>query len=305
MKIDRRSFIKAAAAAGLLAVATPKVTFAGLAPDGSSDRLGMMTDFTRCVGCRRCEAACNTANNLPSPTEPFDDMSVFETERMPGPGAYTVVNRYRDPGTGAPVYRKVQCNHCLEPACVSACPVGAMVKSREGPVIYNEDVCIGCRYCIMSCPFYIPAYEYSEPFTPRVQKCFMCYSRVTKGVVPACAEACPMEAITFGERDQLIKLARQRITESPDKYVDHIYGEREAGGTGWIYISGVAFEYLGFPGRVQTTAYPELTRGFLSAVPLVLVLWPGLLAGFHAMSNSRDETIGTKADIPNGKEAQR
>lgn len=306
MKINRRGFLKGmAATSGLLALGAANAAFASPGPSASQDRLGMLTDITRCVGCRRCEAACNAANHLPPPKISFQDMSVFEKERKPDEHAYTVVNRYQEPKTGAPVYRKVQCNHCLEPACVSACLVGAMTKSREGPVIYNEDVCIGCRYCIMACPFYIPAYEYSQPITPKVQKCFMCYQRVTKGIMPACAEACPMEAITFAKRGQLIKIARERIMEKPDTYVDHIYGEDEAGGTGWLYISGVPFEQLGFPMNLGTTPYPELTRGYLSAVPLVIILWPGLLAGFYAMTSSRGETAETKATTLSTKETLR
>ncbi|MEE9399140.1 MAG: hypothetical protein V3V23_02630, partial [Dehalococcoidales bacterium] len=115
---------------------------------GWPDRFGMLTDITRCFGCRRCEEACNKANNMPPPEIPFDDMSVFEEKRRTDAQTYTVVNRYPDPETGEPVYSKVQCNHCAEPACVSACLVGALKKSPEGPVTYNENICIGCRYCM-------------------------------------------------------------------------------------------------------------------------------------------------------------
>ena len=253
------------------------------------DHYGMLADLTRCIGCRRCEAACNKANNLPPPEVPFDDKSVFEQERRPDERAFTVVNRYKDPKTEKPVYVKIQCMHCEEPACASACLVGALRKTPEGPVVYNESVCIGCRYCMSACPFYIPAFEYFDPLSPRIQKCYMCYHRISKGEVPACVAECPMEALMIGRRSELLELARERIRRNPDKYIDHIYGEHEAGGTGWLYISGVPFEELGFPTDLPTTPFPELTRGFLSFVPVVLVAWPALFGGIYLMSKGREE----------------
>jgi Fe-S-cluster-containing dehydrogenase component len=256
---------------------------------GWPERFGMLTDITRCFGCRRCEEACNKSHDLPEPEVSFEDKSVFEMIRRTDAKTYTVVNRYANPKTGEPVYIKVQCNHCAEPACVSACLVGALKKSPEGPVTYNENVCIGCRYCMTACPFYIPTFEYFDNGSPAIQKCFMCYHRISKGEVPACATECPVEAIAFGNRNDLLKLARDRIRSSPDKYVDHIFGEHEAGGTDWLYISGVPFEELGFPDDLGTTPYPEFTREFLSSVPLVLVAWPALLGAFYLFSNRKEQ----------------
>jgi hypothetical protein len=140
-----------------------------------------------------------------------------------------------------------------------------------------------------ACPFYVPAYEYNDPFSPEVRKCTMCYdTRISKGGIPGCVEACPMEAMTFGKRSELIKVARKRIVEHPDDYVDHIYGEREAGGTAWMYISGVPFEKLGFDMNLPDKPYPELTKGFLTMVPAVLVIWPALLGGFYMFTQHRD-----------------
>ncbi|MDP3104370.1 MAG: 4Fe-4S binding protein [Candidatus Methanoperedens sp.] len=160
----------------------------------------------------------------------------------------------------------------------------ALQKSPDGPVTWNDKVCIGCRYCMTACPFYIPAFEYSSAFDPKIQKCFMCHERITNGIVPACAEACPVEAITFGKRSSLIKLAWTRIWGEPDKYIDHIYGEREAGGTGWLYISGVPFSKLDFQMDIGTTAYPELTKDFLSIVNLTLISWPAVFGGIYLMT---------------------
>jgi Fe-S-cluster-containing dehydrogenase component len=285
-KISRRTFL--ATFMGGLAGALVAGPQASARPIRRPDHFAMLTDLVRCIGCRICEAACNEANNLPPPEVPFEDKSVFERKRRTDARTYTVVNRYSDPRRlGVPVYSKIQCMHCEEPACVSACLVGALKKSPEGPVIYNEGVCIGCRYCLIACPFYIPTYEYDDPLTPRVQKCFMCYHRIVEGKVPACAVECPVEAIAFGKRSELIRLARERIRKYPNRYIDHIYGEYEAGGTDWLYISGVPFEELDFPADLGTTPYPEFTKEFLSFVPLVLVVWPALLGGFYLMSNRR------------------
>ena len=290
MKIDRRNFLKSLSAIGVSGIiGGSDKAFASEDFRGYPDRLGMLTDLTRCVGCRYCEMACKKAHNLPPHKKPLEDKSVFEEIRRPDDKFLTVVNRYTDNGK-EPVYRKVQCNHCDEPACASACLVNALIKTPEGPVIYNEDVCIGCRYCMVACPFYIPAYEFNDPLSPAIQKCDFCYdARIKNGGIPACAEICPVEAIEFGKRSQLIKLARERIRKNPERYIDHIYGELEVGGTSWMYISGVPFEKLGFDINLGNKPYPELTRGFLSAVPLVFVLWPALLMGIHSFSKNREK----------------
>lgn len=179
--------------------------------------------------------------------------------------------------------------HCEEPACVSACLVGAMQKSPEGPVTWNEEVCIGCRYCITACPFYVPAFEYSSAFEPRIQKCFMCHQRIKDGLVPACAEVCPVEAITFGKRSDLLKLAKTRIWGEPDKYIDHVFGEKEAGGTGWLYISGAPFSELDFPMDLGGESFPQYTKDFLSMVNLTLVSWPAVFGGIYLMTKSREK----------------
>jgi len=309
VRTSRRGFLKgtAALAGSLLAAGVagaPSKAMAASFP-GYPDRFGMLSDLTRCIGCRRCEAACNRVNNLPAPSTPFDDESVFATKRRPTAQAFTVVNRYTDPKSGKPIFRKVQCNHCEEPACASACLVGAMKKTPEGPVVYNPDVCIGCRYCMVACPFHVPAYDYASALEPKVQKCNMCYSRIAQGLVPACAEACPVEAITFGKRSQLLEIARDRIRNEPNRYVNQIFGEKEVGGTSWLYLSGVPFEQLDFATELGTTAYPELTRDFLSFVPLVLTAWPSLLGGIYLMSNRREQAARAESSDLKEEESQR
>ena len=162
-------------------------------------------------------------------------------------------------------------------------------------MVYNPDVCIGCRYCMIACPFSIPAYEYDDAYSPEVKKCTMCHKRfLASGEKPACAAICPLEAITFGRREDLLRLAREKIRSHPDQYVDHIYGEHEVGGTCWLYVSQVPFEQLGFRMDLGETPYPELTRGFLSAVPLVLTIWPMLLMGAYAFRNKEDDGSQTE-----------
>jgi formate dehydrogenase iron-sulfur subunit len=305
MGISRRKFLKAAAAAGGAGLVSKSKLASGTGQfTGYPDRYGVLTDVTRCVGCRTCEAACNEINKLPPPKVPFDDQSVFEKTRRTDERAYTVVNRYPNPKPGEPpIYVKHQCRHCDEPACASACLVAAFTKTPEGPVTYNKGVCVGCRYCMTACPFYVPAYEYNDPLSPEIKKCTMCYdTRISEGGIPACVEACPMEAMTFGKRSDLLRVARKRIIEHPDRYVDHIYGELEVGGTSWLYISGVPFEKLGFPMDLGTKPYPELTRGFLSMVPGVLVIWPALLGGFYMFTQHREQMDEEEEEIPERKE---
>ncbi|MBL0714044.1 MAG: 4Fe-4S dicluster domain-containing protein, partial [Desulfosarcina sp.] len=224
-----------------------------------------IVDLTRCVGCRKCEEACNRVNALPAPDRSFEDFTLLANRRRPDERAYTVVNRYvageideRD--QLVPTFVKLQCMHCQDPACASACIVGALTKKENGAVHYDVTKCIGCRYCMVACPFEIPAYEYHDPITPRVMKCTFCYERVaSEKKLPGCVEICPVEAITFGRRKDLIKEARQRIKRNPGRYVDHIYGEKEVGGTSWMYLSGQPFEKLGF-NKLPEKSMPQLVE---------------------------------------------
>lgn len=296
--ISRRCFLGTMTALGATAVIGSH-TEASAPKDfsASTTRFGMLTDLTACVGCRSCEKACNEANNLPRPDLSFDDKSVFEKQRRPDAKAYTVVNQYPNPKDKAkPLYRKIQCNHCNEPSCATACPIHAYTKTAEGPVVYNEDLCFGCRYCMTACPFYVPAYDYESALEPKIVKCTMCYGRVKKGGIPACADACPAGAITFGKRHDLLNLAREKITKNAGRYIDHIYGEQEAGGTSWLYISGVPFEELGFPTNIPKRPLLEETKGFLSAVPLVFTVWPALFGMCYAALRHRDEIDKEKGE---------
>lgn len=295
MRVNRRTFLTlagATAAAGLVN-GPRKASATALHPDGKETR-AILVDTTRCVGCRGCEAACSESNHLPPPAMAGED-AVFEEERPTSPEAYTVVNRFDGSEKGGtPTFVKKQCMHCLQPACASACLVKALEKTPEGPVVYHEARCIGCRYCMIACPFGIPQFEYSKAL-PYVRKCTFCSHRLAEGKDPACTSVCPTGALQFGTRNDLLQIAKTRIYQNPTRYVPHIYGEHEAGGTGLLYISSVPFERLGFGTEVGTTAYPQLTWPFLSAVPFVLTLWPPLLIGLYAFTRSREKAADTDA----------
>jgi formate dehydrogenase iron-sulfur subunit len=293
MSLTRRKFLTTA---GVIAAGVAARPLSGEAQEhftGNPDRYGVLVDTTLCIGlnCRRCEIACAHENGLPPIEKPPEDESVFNEVRRPHATVFTVVNRFPNPDPeGPPVYVKKQCMHCDEPACASACLVRAFRKTPEGAVMYNEHVCIGCRYCMVACPFEIPAYEYNRALEPRVRKCTMCWdTRVREGRWPACVEACPNQVMTFGRRADLLRLAHEKIVAEPGKYVNHVYGEHEVGGTSWLYLASVPFDSIGMRTDLSDKAYPELTRGFLSAVPLVLVLWPALFTGVYMFSKRREE----------------
>lgn len=276
--MDRRGFLKTLGAAGACALTAGHAAAAPAGPD--EEPCGVLVDTTRCAGCRTCERVCAEAHGLPAPDESDDVMKVV---RSPSERALTVVNRYET--RAGEVFVKRQCMHCLLPACASACLTRAMFKTPEGPVVWREKKCMGCRFCMVSCPFEVPRFEYHSP-VPRIVKCSLCWDRLKAGQRPACVENCPAEALVFGKRSQLLEEAQRRIQGSPETYVHQIYGEREVGGTSYLYLAAVPFDQLGFRADLGDTAYPLLTREFLYGVPVVLTLLPALLL---AISNATKE----------------
>jgi len=273
MGINRRNFFQTLGVAGLT-LAIGKNSFANSNNNTEVEFKGFLYDSTRCVGCQSCEMACAEANNLPAPT----DSPQAGVVRKLTENQRCVVNSYKT--SRGEVYVKTQCMHCNEPACDAACLTKAMLKTEEGAVIWQGNKCMGCRYCMVSCPFDIPKFEYHSA-NPKIQKCDMCYARITEGGIPACAENCPTEAIVFGTRRKLLREARKRICDNPNIYHDHIYGEHEAGGTGVLYLSSVPFNEIGFNINIQKSSYPELSKGFLYSVPTIFVLWPAILLGLR------------------------
>jgi formate dehydrogenase iron-sulfur subunit len=182
----------------------------------------------------------------------------------------------------------------VEPTCASVCPVSALRKTAQGPVVYDASICLGCRYCMQACPYNVPRYEWSS-LNPRVSKCNFCAERLAKGLPNACAEACPVEATVAGERAELLKLARARIAAEPNKYVDHIYGEREAGGSSVLILSPVHFEQLGLPANLTEDPLPMLTFRVLSKIPHFVAFGGAALAGLWWITNRRQEVAAAEA----------
>jgi len=296
MKTDRRTFLKVITGSGIaaLALGSPVEAVADVWNlPGYPDQFGVLVDTTVCIGCRRCEWGCKEQNKLPNqrPLREYEkDQTVFQKVRRTHADVYTVVNRFQNPrDSSRPIYVKKQCMHCYEPGCASSCFVKAFTKRSEGAVTYDASLCVGCRYCMAACPFDIPAYQYYDPFTPEVTKCTFCFDRIrAQGGVPACVEICPVETMTFGKRTDLIELAHKKIRDNPGRYVNHVYGETEVGGTSWMYLSAVPFNMIGFRTDLGTVPIPTLGRPFLSLVAPVFIAIPALCMGFYSFKKRRD-----------------
>lgn len=246
----------------------------------------MLNDAARCIGCRGCQVACKQWNDLEA--EATRNHGGYENPGTLTSRTWTRIRfreRERD-GRLSWVFSKVQCMHCLEPACVSVCTVGALQRSPEGPVVYAAERCIGCRYCQYACPFGVPKYEWHEALG-LIRKCTLCIDRVGAGLRPVCAQTCPTRAIVFGERDELVAEAHRRIRAQPARYVDHVYGEHEVGGTGVLAIAPAEPEALGLPalGRAPATRYSE---SVVRSLPLALAATVASLTALHLFTHRRD-----------------
>jgi formate dehydrogenase iron-sulfur subunit len=246
-------------------------------------KAAILTDVTKCIGCLECVAACKRENKL----EPDLPRMWQKSDGLSAENWTSIVRRQEKR------YVRKQCRHCLEPACASACPVGALHKTEKGAVVYDSGKCLGCRYCMMACPYGIPRYDWDQP-VPYVRKCILCYSRLSEGRQPACTEACPTGATIFGDRDELIAEARRRITQQPNVYVDRIWGEHEVGGTSVLYISDVDLCFLSYQPRLGEKPMPETTAIAMNAVPFAFVGMGGLMAGINWIIQRRNKLTGGK-----------
>ncbi len=273
MTMDRREFIKSTGIgmAGLLILPETKSS----TTTSHANAYGMLYDAKACIGCRECEAACKGRRNLPPVNEPELDAD-----------NWTIIKLYQqEDNQHVYSFVKRNCMHCVDPACVSACPVGAMKKTPEGPVIYDETICIGCRYCMAACPFEIPKYEWEEVF-PRVQKCDMCADRIAEGDIPACVGACKIGALKFGKRSDLLEEAHAKIENDPLNYVDKVYGEEEVGGTSVLILSKIPHEKLGLP-VLTSSSLPSLTWPWMKAVPGVAVVVASLMSFLYWLTGRK------------------
>jgi formate dehydrogenase iron-sulfur subunit len=238
----------------------------------------LLFDVTRCVGCRECAKACKASHEFPGTGE--------ETEL--DATTYTVVL-----DKGEDRYLRRMCMHCADPSCVSACPVGAFDKTELGPVVYDAAKCMGCRYCMIACPFNVPRYEWAKPI-PVVRKCDGCFERQKAGKPTACTEACPAEATVGGTREEMLAEAKKRIAENPGAYHPVIYGEAEVGGTNVFVLSPVPFEQLGMKTGLGNQPMPNLTWAALSKIPKVVLGGAVGLSAIYWITHRRDEVAAAE-----------
>jgi formate dehydrogenase iron-sulfur subunit len=219
----------------------------------------ILVDVTKCTGCEKCVDACIDVNKLNKTKADYDRATA--KDGLSDNRFLSIVEVEQGH------FARKSCMHCLEPSCVSACLVGGLTKTENGAIVYDPDKCIGCRYCMLSCPFSIPRYQWDKP-SPYIKKCQMCYDKLEDGGKPACVEACPSNAIVFGDRKQLLAKAKSIIRKDPSKYIDHVWGEKEFGGTSLLYISDVDLAEIGWPEK-STTSIPELTEPLIEKTPFI------------------------------------
>ena len=316
MKIRRRDFLKGVASGtALAALPAPDIARAAERRDAPG-ALGILYDATLCVGCQTCMVACKQANEMPE--EHSGTEGVWDNPRDLSATTLNIIKKYehgdsqlKDDVNGYSFIKR-HCMHCLEPSCVSACPVSAMTKDKEtGVVRYNVDNCIGCRYCQVACPFNIPKFEWDDP-TPKIVKCQLCSHLLEKGGISACCKVCPTGASLFGPVSELINEANRRLHmtaggdydfpvadisgRTPEQFQVHkagvytqsIYGEYEVGGTQVIYLTGVPFENLGLP-VLPHESYAKISDGIQYAIYKGMVYPMVVLGGLLYMVNKRDD----------------
>jgi formate dehydrogenase iron-sulfur subunit len=238
----------------------------------------ILTDITRCIGCELCVAKCKEINKL-GVDRPWPWLS---SDRLSAVRWTTVITR---PGSR---YVRKHCQHCLDPACVAACPVAALRKTPEGAVVYDLSVCLGCRYCMNACPFGVPRYNW-ESARPAIQKCNFCHPRILEGKKPGCVEVCPTEATIFGDRNELLAEARRRLHAEPGRYIHKVWGEHEVGGTSVLYLADIDLGFLGWKADLGKHPLPQLTWNILTKMPGIFLGIGGLLAGIYWLGERKNK----------------
>jgi len=242
----------------------------------------ILYDATMCIGCKNCERACAERNHLP-----YTDAIAAEEKQS--------AHKFTAILTRGDKFMRRLCMNCQDPTCASVCPVAALRKTADGPVVYDESRCIGCRYCMMACPFSVPKYEWNA-LLPRVRKCDMCADRVAAGKQTACAEACPTGATKFGDRDALLAEGRDRFAKNPGQYAGGIYGLNEVGGTSVLLMSAIPVAGFGYPDptTLPSQSMPLLTYRVLSHIPDLVTLGAVLLGGIWWIRNRSIEVAAAE-----------
>ena len=281
MTLSRRDFFKVAGLAIGGALVTPETVLASSGGTDPNEYVGMLYDATMCVGCNACTNACRAWNKT---TDEPDARLLYDAPKELSAKTWTMIQLYQ--GENEYSFVKRQCMHCVDPACVSGCPVHALQKTEAGPVTYDKSRCIGCRYCMYACPFHVPRFEWDKAQSPVIAKCTLCADRLKDGKGTACAEICPVSALIWGKRGDLIAEAEKRISKEPARYVDHVYGKDDAGGTGVLYLSGVSFEKLGLE-DLGTRPIPEISEGTAKIVLPGILIGAPLLLGMIRLTAKR------------------
>ena len=275
-----------------------------------------LIDISNCIGCRACQVACKQWNEREGEDTQLEPDLGFQNPAVLSARTYTLIAFHElenpaKPGGMDAAYVMQRCLHCLEPACVSACPTTALERQPDGPVRYDANECIGCRYCMLACPWDVPTADWNTR-APRISKCTHCADRIAQPVpiafngqavsadrskgfadtiqVPACVKACPADALRYGTREEMLALAHKRIADRPDRYVNHVYGEKELGGTSVLYLSRVPFEKLGFP-TYGEKPFPAFTKTALGAVPPAVIAVGATLGAAYAFFRKRVQKV--------------
>lgn len=276
MSISRRAFLRATALTGAAASVVTAKAASAREPGAKTippNAPGMLFDSTLCVGCKACMTACREANGTHPEVTTKD--ALWDAPLDLSANTLTVIKawsdgaaEHKDEETDGYAFVKKSCLHCVEPACVSVCPVSAMTKdANTGVVHYDPKACIGCRYCVAACPFGVPRFDYDKSIA-RLNKCQLCESRRAEGKITACAEVCPTGATLFGTVEELAAEADRRHRMKPGEraffprrtvnsgdthekqaphYQARTYGVSEVGGTQVRLLSAVSYDKLGYP----------------------------------------------------------
>jgi len=305
--MDRRGFFKASLGGAAAAVASTAVQARpNLEP--APEAVGMLFDSTLCVGCKACVSKCKEVNGMPP--VPMDGQTYADFALDLSAQTLNVIKIFtegkgatKDAPTDGFAFEKRSCMHCVDPGCVSVCPVTALTRHpRTGIVSYDKDVCIGCRTCMTGCPYNVPQYEYDNAFG-QIRKCEMCnqkgVERIDKGLMTGCAEACPTGATLFGSRSALLEEAKRRLALKPGEiynyprgdvrkpdsfhekevpaYQPKVWGEKEAGGTNVLHLAAVPYDKLGMP-PLGERSYASISEGVQSTLYSYLAL-PAIALG--------------------------
>jgi formate dehydrogenase iron-sulfur subunit len=267
---------------------------------------GVLYDGTRCIGCRACSVACKSWNENPAVIDKKTSVEGgIEGKAVVSDKTFTFM-RYKEIGEGDDfqwAFAKIQCMHCLKPGCETACIVGALHRNKHtGAVTYDQSKCIGCRYCMVACPFGIPTYQWEERM-PWIRKCTFCSNRWNEeelGHMPACVTACPTRALQFGDRDELIQEAWDRINSAPEgKYFPHVYGEKEVGGTAWMYISSVDMTEVDLP-KLTEEPVTKNARTAMGTLPYYATGMLILMASIYFVTKRKQKIAAGKHEEKRG-----